>query len=152
MERAGRKALLDRSLERAADALGDITPHVYAAFYAGHPEARASFEHHGHGKMEALEGEMVSQALYCLMEWFESPGEIEIVLLSTIPHHIETLKIDPRHFSKLLLQVCDTIALTIPAEAEDERENLASLRADMSGLFELGASHARLPATPWENR
>ena len=143
MDKAERRAVLERSLERAADKLGDITPHVFAAYYARHPGARADFEFHHPGKAETLEGEMVSQALYCLMEWFECPGEIEIVLLGTIPHHIETLHIEPARFADLLLQVCDTIGDTIPASEATEQEVLAGLRADMVDLFNQGYAYVR---------
>ncbi len=34
---------------------------------------------------------MVEQALYCLMYGFDSPGEIEILLLGSVPHHNDTL-------------------------------------------------------------
>ena len=38
-----------------------------AAFYAGFPEAEASFERLSLGNRARLEGEIVAQALYCLM-------------------------------------------------------------------------------------
>ncbi|HMO69199.1 MAG TPA: hypothetical protein PKD92_13965 [Novosphingobium sp.] len=143
MELDNRRALLQCSLQRASEVLGDITPHVYAAYYARFPEARASFEQLHPGSVARLEGERVSQSLYCLMEWFDSPGEIEIVLLGTIPHHIETLGIAPQHFSELLLCTCDTLMATIPAEAGDERAVMAELRSTMAELFALGASQVQ---------
>ena len=144
MELATKKALLESSLERAADALGDITPHVYEDYYARFPEARTSFELLYPGGAKLLEGEMVSQALYCLMEWFDSPGEIEIILLGTVPHHIETLGIQPYLFKELIVAVCDTIQATIPAEEAGERAIWAELRSEMLSLFAEAAAYARV--------
>jgi len=67
MDPAARQALLERGLERAAEALGDVTEPVMAAFYAGFPEAEASFERLSLDNRARLEGEIVAQALYCLM-------------------------------------------------------------------------------------
>lgn len=77
---------------------------------------------------------MFEQALYCLMYWFESPGEVEIVLLNTIPHHIETLGVTIEMFSRLITAVCDTVVATIPAQAEDEHAVWRKLHADLMSL------------------
>ena len=49
-DRAAKLELIERSLERAAETVGDITAPLMARFYAAHPAAEASFEHHGLGK------------------------------------------------------------------------------------------------------
>jgi hypothetical protein len=135
-------ALIHRGLERAADALGDITAPVYALYYDRCPEALAKFiEHRPHGR-ERLEGEMVEQALYCLMEWFSSPGEIEIVLITTIPHHIETLGVSCELFAKLITAVHDIVTETIPPDAGDERAVWRELHAELIGLCEESARNA----------
>lgn len=135
-------ALVLRSLERAAEALGDITAPVYALYYERCPEALAKFvEHRPHGR-ERLEGEMVEQALYCLMEWFSSPGEIEIVLITTIPHHIETLGVSCELFAKLITAVHDIVTETIPADAEEERAVWRELHAELITLCEESARNA----------
>lgn len=116
-----KQQLILRSLERAAELLGDITAPVYARYYARCPEARAYFTNYHPDGPERLEGTMVEQALYCLMLWFEASGEVEIVLTGTIPHHIETLGVSVELFSWLITAVCDTVVATIPVGAEDER-------------------------------
>lgn len=85
---------------------------------------------------------MVEQALYCFMEWYESQGEIEIVLMSTVPHHIQTLQVDPRHFSELMVAVSDTIVATIPPDKADELAVWAELRNDLMELVEGSAKYA----------
>lgn len=139
MTQEEKNILVHRGLERAAEELGDITAPVYALYYNRCPEARAKFIEHGpHGK-ERLEGEMVEQSLYCLMEWFASPGEIEIVLITTIPHHIETLGVDSSLFAKLITAICDVVVETIPPAAQDEREVWRELHADLMELCEESA-------------
>lgn len=143
MDLVAKKAALEASLERAAEQLGDITPHVYETYYRRCPEAKADFDHHFPGDSHPLEGQMVEQALYCLMEWFDSPGEIEIILLSTVPHHIETLHIEPRHFSELINAVCETIVATIPPERSEELAVWKELRGELIALFDASALYAR---------
>lgn len=142
MDVGASKILLDQSLMRAAETIGDITPAVYDRYYAGWPRALDSFDELHPGGRQALQGQMVEQVLYCLMEWFDSPGEIEIVLLSTVPHHIDTLKIEPEHFAALIEVVCDVIADTIPADMADERAVLLQIRADLLALFHQGAAYS----------
>lgn len=116
-----KQQLILDSLEHAAEVLGDITAPVYARYYARCPEARAHFTRFHPDSPERLEGTMVEQALYCLMHWFDAPGEVEIVLTGTIPHHIETLGVPAELFSLLITAVCDIVIATVPAGAEDER-------------------------------
>lgn len=122
-------ALVERSLERAGDALGDITAPLMARFYAAHPAAQASFEHHGLGKRDLLEAEMVGNVLYCLMTWFERPEEIRIILYDSVPHHQETLKVQPDWYEDMLYAGIDLIETTLPANAHDERAAWAAMRA-----------------------
>lgn len=135
--------LINRTLERASEQLGDITGAVYSRFYARCPRARASFATLDAGNPARLEGTMVEQALYCLMRWHESPGEIEIILMTTIPHHIETLDVDLEQFGGLLDAVCDVIAGSIPADALDELTAWQELRDTLLGICTEAASHAR---------
>ena len=142
MDRDRKKALLDRSLERAAEALGDITGPVYDLYYARHPEAREDFAYHDPGGRAQLEGTMVEQALYCLMEWFDSPGEIEIILLTTIPHHIETLGVSIEQFTRLLAAVCEVLNGTIPPGEIEERAVLAELEKSLLDICAQAAACA----------
>lgn len=145
MDTEEKQALIQSSLERAAEALGDITGPVYALYYSRCPKARQRFAELYPQGQDRLEGTMVEQVLYCLMYWFESPGEIEIVLISTIPHHIETLGVPGDMFSELITAVCDTVTATIPAEAEAERAVWRDLHAELVELCGESAKHARPP-------
>jgi hypothetical protein len=139
--------LLDTLLQRAADRLGDLRPHVMKRFYGRFPHALDIFETESAGNREKLEGDMVEQTLYCLMTWVERPTEIRIVLQSTVPHHEAALHVPEALFGGFVDAVVETIADTIPAEARAERDLLASLQAglhqatfDAAAMFGRGAS------------
>jgi len=86
MENQNKQALLEAGLTRAAEKLGDITAPVLTHFYERFPDAVATFDQLWPGRRAALEGEMVERVIYCVMGWFEFPGEIEIMLLGSVPH------------------------------------------------------------------
>ena len=143
MDKAERKERLEALLTRAGEVLGDITPHVYRRYYQHLPEAREVFDHNHPGGRGMLEGQMVEQVLYCLMEWIDSPGEIEIILISTIPHHIETLGVEANQFTDLVTAVVEVIAQTIPADRPEEAEVWHGIAAEIAEVMAIGASHAR---------
>lgn len=134
-----RLGLIERGLERAAERLGDITPLVMAQFYARFPDARASFVHHAAWHPERLEAEMVDNALYCAMTWFERRSEIEIIFDQSVPHHQHTLKIPPEWYGGLIGAVLDVLEPTVPGDEVEERAAWAALRA---GLLDRIASNA----------
>ena len=113
--------LLERSLERAAETLGDITDPVIQQYYKNHPEARTSFETHGLGNTVKLEAEMVESVVYCIMNWFDRPEEIRIMFGSTVPHHEHTLNVSADWFGGLVDAAVSTITATIPETETDER-------------------------------
>jgi hypothetical protein len=131
-DRAAKLALVERSLERAAGAIGDITAPLMARFYAAHPAAEASFEHHGLGKRALLEAEMVGNVLYCLMTWFERPEEIRIILYDSVPHHQETLKVEAGWYEGMLWAGIELIEETLPLDAADERAAWEEMRAGLA--------------------
>lgn len=149
MNPSERQALLETSLTRAAELLGDITPMVMARYYARFPEALEHFEYHGLGDRESLEGEMVEQILYCLLDYLQSRGAIEIMLLGTVPHHIQTLKIPATLFHGLLDCLCDVVAETIPADSTNERRVLEDLHASLKALVDRGDAMAMESAAHW---
>jgi hypothetical protein len=149
--------LLDTILQRAADQLGDLRPHVMTRFYDRFPQARTIFETESAGHREKLEGDMVEQTLYCLMTWVERPTEVRIVLQSTVPHHEAALHVPEALFGGFLDAVIDTIACTIPDESAGECDHLASIRADLrqatsdaAALFGRGDSMEAALAAPVE--
>jgi hypothetical protein len=86
---------------------------------------------------------MVQQSLYCLMEWLASPGEIEIVLIGTVPHHAETLDVPPALFTGFLDAVADTVAETIPPDHAAERALWDEIRADLCTIIDQAAQFIR---------
>ncbi len=113
-------AVVEKILERAAEKIGDITAPTMTNFYGRHPGGRELFAEHAR-RLDHLEGLMVEQSVYCLMQWFVSPMEIEILLRDTVPHHKHTLKIPTSAYSELLIATADTIGNTIPAENTREK-------------------------------
>lgn len=115
------QALLDRSLNRAADVLGDITPHVFARYYDTFPDARRCFLEHGGTTPHDLEGEMVAQVIYLLMEWVREGSWATYIWATTVPHHVYTLHVPVTYFVGLSDAVIDTIVATIPPDCESEQ-------------------------------
>lgn len=142
MPSADRTALVEQILHRAAEQLGDVTAPVLAAYYERVPESKAAFEHHAGINRSQLEGEMVENSLYCLMSWFESPGEIEMLLAGSVPHHEETLQVPPHWYEALLEATAAVIAATIPADQHDELAVWRELRHDLRTLIRNSASAA----------
>jgi len=132
---AARQAMIEAGLARAAEALGDVTRPVIELFYSRFPDARASFVHHSPGKPESLEAEMVGNALYYVMIWFENPIEARIAFDSSVPHHRVALDVPPdwyRGFIEAFLDVIEPAA----APQGEEAEAWAAIRAGLVGLVE----------------
>lgn len=120
MDNALKLHIVDTILERASEVAGDITDSVMAEFYRADPEARKLFTHHCPVDTIRLEAGMVEQALYCFMRWFQSPGEIRILLLGSVPHHVETLNVPVNYYHRFLQAMATVIRKTIPAENQQE--------------------------------
>lgn len=128
--------LLDVSLERAAEAVGDLTETVLARFYTQHPEARQAFEHHSPGEPEKLEAEMVANALYCAMNWLDRPGEVRIQVNTSVPHHEDTLHVALPWYRGLQETVIDVIFETIPANEAAELTLWRRIRAELGEIIQ----------------
>ena len=131
MNRTEKIAAVEEILSRAAEQIGDITEPAMMAYYRRHPAALASFEKHGLGQRARLEGLMIENSLHCLMRWLESPGEIEILLGSSVPHHNDTLQVSPEWYSDLIETTADVIATTIPPGSTEEHALWNSVRSDL---------------------
>ncbi|MEW4466504.1 hypothetical protein AB1K62_01560 [Parasphingorhabdus sp. JC815] len=130
-----KQALLETSLERAADRLGDITDPVMNRYYAVHPGARKSFQEHGLGNTVKLEAEMVESVVYCLMTWLDRPEEIRIMFGSTVPHHEEALAVNSDWFSGLVDAAVHVIVETIPDTHQDEHALWQEIHKGLSDLI-----------------
>lgn len=136
MNSAEKTALVEKILMRAAEQIGDVTAPAMAVYYERHPEALAAFEAHGLGKREHLEGMMIENSLHCLMNWVESPGEIEILLSGSVPHHNDTLHVPPQLYTDLIEATADVIADTIPADNADELSVWREVRNDLRDVID----------------
>lgn len=140
--------LITAVLQRAAEQLGDITPLAVELCYARHPEMRELFRTLDPQSPARLEGAMVEQSLYCLMYWTDSPGEVEIVLMTTIPHHIETVGVSAELFTRFFIAVCDIIANTIPEGEPAELQAWEEQRAELLAVMDSSAAFARPTPAP----
>lgn len=126
-----RQQVLERALERVADQQGDITTAAMARFHAACPDAQASFEKHWPGRAAKLEAEMVGNAVYFVMTWFERRSEIAITIGTSVPHHHFTLEVPADWYGALLIAVIDQLALSTPVDAADEIAMWRDLRTDL---------------------
>ena len=131
-----RPALAQRSLQRLADERGDVTEEVLAAYYARHPDARASFEHHGLGETKALEARMVAESLFLLLQWIEAPSTAKIDHGTAIPHHNDTMRIPPHWYLGLVDAALEVLLGSIPEEHEEERAMWLAVREEFATFVE----------------
>ncbi len=127
--------LVEATLTRAAELLGDITPRTIEELYRRFPEMEASFEHHGLGKKTQLEADMVKNSLYCLMDWNADPSGVEVVLANSVPHHHYTLNVPPAWYAGLLQVTADVIGDPIPDEASEERRAWETLTEQLRNVL-----------------
>jgi hypothetical protein len=146
MEKAEKLALLNTSLERAADQLGDVTAPIMALYYRRYPEAEAAFERLSIGDKPQLEGGMVENTLYCAMTWLESQAEVEIMLWHTTPHHEHTLDIRLEWFTGFADALIDVIAQTIPPECRGELAVWEEIRTGLISTMTEAATDRRIAA------
>ena len=126
---------IDRILERAANEKGDITQQVMSRYYSQHPQAKEHFKRHSQFSWNNLEGEMVERSLYCFMYWAQSPGEIEFLLMGSVPHHADILGIPPDFYQGLIDATAAVIESTIPEENEDEKHIWTEMYQEIHDMF-----------------
>lgn len=120
MTRDEKRELAERSIERAAEVVGDITQPTLDRFYARFPEAKAAFLRLAGNDCDRVEARMVENCLYCMMYWFGRPGEVRGVIEDQIPHHIRTLEVSAQWYWEMLHASLEVVMETIPPEAQDE--------------------------------
>ena len=87
---------------------------------------------------------MVTTTLFCLMQWIEEPGMIEVIIHDTLPHHCLTLGIDPAVFRALAEETADVVIETIPADRPEERAVWLRLRGELLGVVAEAAGQPNL--------
>lgn len=76
-------ALIHSSLEHIAERISDITPAVYARYFARQPDARALF---GNDDCDELKGDMLSRLIVQIMEYAEGRANPEIIVSWAADH------------------------------------------------------------------
>lgn len=130
-------ALIDSGLGRAAKHFGDITPMVMERFYCTHPEAADSFKYHNLSGTNSLEGDMVANAIAFLMDWPDRQSEVSIAIRSSVPHHIETLHVEPGWYGGLINSVIGLILELVPEGNELERAAWYRVRNQLAQEIQL---------------
>lgn len=127
--RAANAALLETILEAASETAGDLTGEVMEELGRRYPGAGELFDAHrsAAARTDDLEGQMVAQALYCLMEFFANPEVVRIMLQSEVDHHAY-LKVPPDAFAALL----EATVSTISGHAPQGRPEVARLLETLS--------------------
>ena len=128
--------IAERSFERLADAKGDITAEVIARYYENYPDAKASFEHHGLDNVPELEGRMVTETAFLLMQWAAAPAATKLEQGTTICNHQDTLEVGPHWYIGLIDAVLEVLFETIPEHASDERTMWRNIRSELTELIE----------------
>jgi hemoglobin-like flavoprotein len=130
-----RAVLVRESLERLAEARGDITAEVLERYYAAQPDARQSFERHGLADMAGLEARMVAESVFLLLRWVEEPSAARIDQATTIVHHNDTLDIGPRWYMGLIDAVLD-ILLEAAQDTPKELEMWQTIRTEIARFID----------------
>lgn len=107
---------INESLEVTAEKLGDFTPNVFEVFYTRFPEARDYFKKEND---PGLEGDMLTEVVYCFFQHLESPGSAKVSIMEMVPHH-QFLGIPSEHFIGLFESVVEVVTSVAP----DERREL----------------------------
>jgi len=131
-----RAEIAERSLTRLAEQRGDVTAPVLEAYYARHPDARASFIHHGLGHTAELEGRMVAESLFLLLTWVEDPVTTRIDHGTAIVHHNDTLHITPHWYLGLVDAALEVLLETVPPECTDELALWREVRGSFAAFVE----------------
>ncbi len=133
--------LIEAGLTRVADTLGDISPQVMRAFYSRYPDAREMFERLSLGHPEEMEGEMVSQTLYCLMAVLEHPQSTGIMLREEVVQH-KYYEIPIEYFNGFIDSTVDVI---VDALGDDDDESVPALNEVRETLKALAAGRYAQP-------
>jgi len=128
--------IAERSLERLSLECGDVTAEVMKRFYRAFPDARASFIHHGLSDVAGLEGRMVAESAFLLLQWSESPQTARIDHGTAVPHHNDTLKVGPHWYLGMVDAFLSLLYETIPAEAPEERNHWENIRSEIVTFFD----------------
>jgi len=136
MDGSSPQRLAEQSLERLAELRGDVTQDVLDRYYRLYPDARGSFRDHGLTDIAGLEGRMVTETLYLLMQWCDNPTAAKISQGSTIVHHNDTLEIGPHWYLGMIDAALEVLFETIPDTAHAERDMWIGLRADIAAFIE----------------
>lgn len=128
--------IVHRRLSDVSQAMGDITQAVSELLYREAPDVEPAFTRLSQGSVALLEGSMVEQVIYCIMDWHDAREEIELKLINTIPHHVRTLSVSVAHFVALVDAVFSVIMSGVPHMGDwREVEFWKKFRKEMSDFI-----------------
>ncbi len=123
-------ALINASLEHVAEKVADLTPQVYARYFARHPEARELF---GNDDANILKGEMLAKLLMQIMDYAEGKTDPDLIISWAADHlgYGVSLSMFPAMFESL-----ESVLREVAGDAWTE-ETTRAWRAQFDGLLAL---------------
>lgn len=104
MTSASHAALINETLEKVVERVGDPTPQVYARLFAAQPEMEALFVRDTDG---SVRGHMLSEALDGILDFIGARTYADNLIRSEIVNH-ENLGVPPDVFATFYANVRDT--------------------------------------------
>lgn len=122
------------SLEQLADTGVDITPSVYARFFAGCPQAEALFST---AEAQAVQGKMVNELVQTVLDRLEEKPYSRTVVETMVSDH-DSWGVSLPMYDAFLTAFFDTLVVTLgetadPAALAVWQRELASLRDTVAG-------------------
>lgn len=128
---------VEEALGHAAEMYGDITPMVMERFYKKYPEVESLFAELSLGRSREMEGEMVTQSIYCLMAIFGNPITTKIMLQEAIVNHLY-LKISCDYFNGLIESTVDVVISSLDGDLTECTRALNLACAQLTAVVSAG--------------
>jgi hypothetical protein len=125
---------IEEILEIAAERLGDPTEAIFERVRRNLGVPSLRFFETWPADVPKLKGMMVEEAIFCIMNWRTTRAEIEIILVNTIPHHCETLQLEPAVFISLLEASFDVLGEAAHDASGAAKAAWGNLRTDLCGF------------------
>jgi hemoglobin-like flavoprotein len=106
------RALIETSLELAAERCADLTPLVYARLFAGHPEMAALFWRDASGK---IKGEMLARVFEAILDFIAERQYADHLIRASVLVHTE-YDVPPHAFGTFFGVVAATVRDVLGAD------------------------------------
>lgn len=112
-----RADLIEKSLGRAGERAGDLTPHVYRRLFAERPELAGLFGHNA----KAVQGEMLQRAFETIFDFLgDSAYAANLVAAESAAH--STYEVAPEIFVRFFGVIAETVREVLGADWTDETD------------------------------